>query len=168
MDPIVKPALKKGGKWRRVTALLAGVLMLGLVPLAGQAVAPQSSLLAPTAARADGFGHEARIKNDKQSVRSIRACRDRISDAKCHGTSASHPRMTLKPGESTPFRQDWDGFWCPANSVCSVRWPGGVWYEWYESSAFASKFVAVGGCAGCTKVVRVYSKAHGGGGGGGW
>lgn len=152
MGPEMKSAPVRGGsKLRRFVALFASMSVVSLMLVAAQAVAPQSSpVLAPAVAHADGFGHDARIKNDKNSTQRIRACKNRVSDTKCSPWKNKkgkviNPRMWLKPNKATPKGQDWDGFWCPANSVCSVRWPGGIWYEWHTSPTFSSKFVPVGG-----------------------
>lgn len=176
MGPDMKSAPVRGGsKLQRFVALLVSMSVFSLMLIAAQAVAPQSSpVLAPAVAHADGFGNDALIKNDKNSTQRIRACKNRVSDTKCskHKDKKGkviNRRKWLKPGRATPKGQDWDGFWCPASSICSVRWPKGVWYEWHASPTFSSKFVPVGGCAGCTKVVRVYPKGgNGGGGDGGW
>lgn len=175
MSSISKTAPTKRGGWRRIAILIVGMLTIGLIPLAGSAVAPEASpVMAPTVASADGVGHDARIKNDSASVVRIRACKNRVSDTKCaaYKTDAqkkANPRKWLKPGKATPKGQDWDGFWCPANAICVVRWPKGVWYETHVSSPLKSKFVPVQGCFGCTKSVKVtWNRGNGGGGGGGW
>lgn len=159
---------------RRIGLAIAGFFATCSVLFAIPAVTPQSSpLLAPAQARADGFGHDARIKNDSSSVVKIRACKKRVSDTKCapYTTDAekkSNPRMWLNPGKATPAGQDWDGFWCPANAVCKVTWLK-VLSSTYKSSASKSLFVPVSGCAGCIKLVKVtWAGGNGGGGGGGW
>lgn len=117
MDPIVKPAPKKGGRWRRFVALIAGMLALGLVPLAGQAVAPQSSpVLAPTSAYA-GAGCDAskgficgRVLNSVGSNSNVNVHDGWGSN---DGIPGGEVRQ-LAPGNWSKFR-DTDGYCIPPN-----------------------------------------------------
>jgi hypothetical protein len=105
----------------------------------------------PTAALADGVGHDAVLQNQSYSYYTITVCHNAASDTSCVPGSYGF----LSPGQNTKSKYGWadaDGMWCPKGWWCEIfhntfRGSGSGW---------GSRFIKIGGCFGCTVPIYVY------------
>lgn len=112
-----------------LTALLAGVLSLGILPM--------------QSAHADGPGHSARIHHRVDSkVHSLEVCKDRVSLTKC--ATKKNNTFWIPRGITTAKGLDIDGYFCPAYKKCRIYWS--IFYaETNNRQGKKKKFVAARG-----------------------